>query len=213
MSKPNFDRCMFNPFSESMSEDPRLRKLMDDAYKALEEMQEIKQIMAGNSAIDPVFLDDRLLRYIICLYDPFSPLIKMYPDLSERKVQAALIAGYSDDKDNTDFLYGNEHEVIVTLIVGFLKIVNNRLWASIVSIEQVIWELNERMMLKVQVSIEDKDKDLIGALNMKPKMAKDIIELNDLLIVQMKKFYGEDEVVYHKAQKITPQSVALMSKQ
>lgn len=186
-TKKDFERCLFNPF-EKVS--PRLKELSED---------------------------EKLLKYVVALYDPQSPLFKDYPELAIRKQTAALVAGYDVIIDNEylESLYACNNDEETEVVINFLKIVQNRIWAMIVSIEQTIWEYNLRLLSPISKGESDKDKDLVSAVNMKSKMAEDLGIMNDRLDGYLKKFYGDDrleEKAEVKQLRFNPQSIASVLK-
>lgn len=200
--KENFEQCLFNPFDKKILSIPRLKELSDD---------------------------EKLLKYIICLYDPKSPLFKEFPDLKARKEQAALIAGYdfATDEKRLEELFSFQspeiekkfdHEGVeiipddkktdVDIVMEFLQIVRSREWGTICAIEQTIWEFNQTLL--TPIDIRGRDKDLVSAVNMKSQIVTSLIKLNEELDTLIMKFYGSDDDL-KKAQSIqrfTPQSVA-----
>lgn len=72
----DFQKCIFNPTEKSLL----------DAYPVLAEI-------SG---------DERLLRYIIAMYDPNSPLILKFTEIKRRKQEAAVFAGYDMEADSEE---------------------------------------------------------------------------------------------------------------
>lgn len=193
--KEQFNRTLFNPLEKNLLKTyPRLLGLFP------------------NEDERPIEEREKLLRYVIALYDPASPLQKEYPELLVRKEMAALLAGFDLAKDEARLveLYSCLDDSVVELIIAYLKIVRNRTWSMIVSIEQTVWEYNLRLLSPI--SKGDKgDKDLVAAVNMKSKMAEDLGVMNERLDEYLKKFYGDDEDLITNAKKverITAESVA-----
>jgi hypothetical protein len=85
------------------------------------------------------------------------------------------------DNEYLESLYACNDDRETEVIINFLKIVQNRIWAMIVSIEQTIWEYNLRLLSPISKGESDKDKDLVSAVNMKSKMAEDLGIMNDRL--------------------------------
>lgn len=151
----------------------------------------------------------RLLKYIVANYDPASPLIKEFPILPKRKMEAAKIAGYDLVKDAKRLIeiYTCSDEVFAEVANNYLKEYgDNRLWAMIVSSLELFWEFNLRIFTPIK---EDKDKDLVAAVNMKSKMSEELEKIHERIERLTKKFYGDDDLQEAtKKIRITPESIA-----
>ena len=151
----------------------------------------------------------RLLKYIIATYDPASPLIKEYSVLPKRKQVAALLAGYDIHKEAEllEEIYACVHKEFTYVVNQYLKEYgDSRLWAMIVSSLELFWEFNLRIVSPI---CEDKDKDLVAAVNMKSKMSEEIEKIHDRIERLTKQFYGDDQL-QEETKKIrkTPESIA-----
>ncbi len=62
--------------------------------KILDKYPKLKELMGE--------ADDKVVRYILLMYDLNSPLRHHYPELFKRKQFAADLAGYNLDKDGRD---------------------------------------------------------------------------------------------------------------
>ncbi len=151
----------------------------------------------------------RLLKYIIATYDPASPLIKEYTVLPKRKQAAAILAGYNihtEDKFLNE-IYACTHEEFTRVVNSYLKDYgDSRLWAMIVSSLELFWEFNLRIITPIQ---EDRDKDLVAAVNMKSKMSEETEKIHERIERLTKQFYGDDQL-QEETKKIrkTPESIA-----
>lgn len=163
-------------------------------------------------------VDDKMLRYVLLMYDQMSPLREYYPELGKRKNFAASIAGYDLDKDDVtelfDFKIKNEEdeyvpcEAMLELIMKYLKYQNNWIWSMIVSNEQAFYEFNQRVMMPVDGG---RDKDILQAVNIKTQ----IMQSQDDIAQRLKKYFRElsggdeqleDSII--KRKRLSPESQA-----
>jgi hypothetical protein len=194
----DFKRCFYNPMVKNLfGTYPRLSDLIP------KEIDEDDPLAAEK---------DRLVRYILALYDPQSPIIKEYPDLTSRKRAAAEIAGYNAEKEREllDIVFACDSEYMVNVIVAFLKnIVQSRLWASIQADEQTFWEFVGRMMLPI--AKDNKDKDMVSAVAMKTKLSEDKESISTQLEKNLQRFFSDDDNLKKKVEKKnnwSPESMA-----
>lgn len=186
-TKEQFRRCAMNPLAENIFEEyPRLL------------------VMLPREAKDKIFDNDdqiRMIRYVLALYDPKSPLIRDYPELNSRKIAAAELAGYDLEKDAsiTEKLFRCDNEYLVEFIITFLKtVVQSRAWASITADDQTFWEFVSRMLLPINRT--EKDKDDVSAVSLKTKLGEDKENIADRLERNWNRFLGEDEDLKKKVQ-------------
>jgi len=196
-----FKNCAFNPYEVfPFKAYPQLKKMVvKDLYNQEDDDVRVKMP------------EDKLVRYIIALYDPKSPLIKGEQNLVRRKEIAAEIAGFDMEKDDAALavLYEYKYDHIVLTVQNFLKdFVRTMEWAMLVSLEQTFWEFQTRLMKPLEA---DKDKDLMKAMETKTQLSEDIQNIYDKYKTALSKFYGDEEVLIEAATKIrrfTPEGVA-----
>lgn len=207
-----FKNCQFSPFDEfPFRAYPRLKEIIvkDDHIALNEEDGE-----TDNHISVP---DDKMVRYIIALYDPKSPLIKGEGNLLRRKEVAAQIAGFDLVKDEAmlEVIYDCKYEHVVLMIQNFLRyFVKDMEWAMLVSYESAFWEFQSRIMQPIERG--DKDKDLVSAVQSKTKLTEDINDVYQKYQAAKDRFYGNDTVLIQAANKIkrfTPEGVASFAKQ
>lgn len=133
--------------------------------------------------------DDRMLRYVLLMYDVNSPLRQHYPELGKRKEFAAAIAGYDMMKDNVvslfDFKINEEpYEELIDMIMRYLKYQNNWVWTMIVSNSEAFYEYNKRVMMPVE---GNKDKDILQGINIKTQ----IMTSQDEIYQRLQRYYRE----------------------
>jgi hypothetical protein len=158
-----------------MEFDPTVKKSLTTAYPKL------KSIVGSG--------DDKMLRYVLLMYDVNSPLRQNHPELGKRKQFAASLAGYDLAKDDVtalfDFKINDEpYEELLDMIINYLKYQNNWVWAMIVSNEQAFFEYNRRVMMPVEGS---KDKDILQAINIKTQ----IMSSQDEIYQRLQKYYRD----------------------
>lgn len=160
---------------KSMEFDPTVKKTLTTVYPKLKEI-------VGDC-------DDRLLRYVILMYDKNSPLRHHYPELGKRKEFAASIAGYDLMKDDITALFDfkindTPYEELLDMIIKYLKYQNNWVWSMIVSNEQAFYEYNRRVMMPVD---GNRDKDILQAINIKTQ----IMTSQDEIYQRLQKYYRD----------------------
>ena len=188
-----FSRMEFNP---------TVKKSLTTVYPKL------KEILGSG--------DDRMIRYILLMYDQNSPLRHHYPDLFKRKQFAADLAGYDLDKEDVVAIYefrvkvedGYEpYEELINLTMKYLKYQNNMVWQMIVSNEQAFSEYSRRVMMPVDGA---KDKDILQAVEIKTKIMQSMDDIFQRLQKYNRELTGGDDkledVVVRK--RLTPESLA-----
>jgi hypothetical protein len=137
--------------------------------------------------------DDRMMRYVILMYDVSSPLRQHYPELGKRKEFAASISGYDMTKDDVTCLFDfkvkvndeyEPYEELLDLIIKYLKYQNNWVWTMIISNEQAFFEYNKRVMMPVE---GNRDKDILQAINIKTQ----IMTSQDEIYQRLQKYYKD----------------------
>lgn len=189
--KKDFNYCMFNP----LVEEP-----MINAYPRLTEITTSE--MTADEYLDSV------LRYIILIYDPRSPLITNERDLNHRKGVAANLAGF--DLDNREYLktiYACSQKYLVELIMKFLtRFIKSKEWAAICAFESAYWE----SITKVIEPIQGKNsRDILMSVQIKAAI-KDEIEKDTARLEKLyQKFLGEDDALIQKAsRRVSPEMIA-----
>lgn len=183
----DFKQCRFNP----------LDKDLFTTYPQLKDFHTV---------------DLKRLRLVIALYDPKSPLIRDYTDLGLRKQYAATLVGYSlDDKELPALFDFTDPDFASTVNIFLKEFVSSRLWAMIVSNEQMFWEFNERLRKKVK---GQDDKAELQAVDVQRKLAESLDEINVRLEAYYDKFYHGDSLLQEAAKKkrVTPENIGLNNK-
>ena len=161
-------------------------------------------------------VDDRMMRYVLLMYDMKSPLREFYPELDKRKQFAASMAGYDIDTEDVTSLFDfkikqDDEEVaydeLLNLIIKYLKYQNNYVWSMIVSNEQAFYEFNKRVMIPVDGA---RDKDILQAVDIKNKL----MDAQDVIVQRLQKYLreltGEDEKLEQtitKRKRLRPENI------
>ncbi len=165
-----------------------------------------------------------LIRYIFLVYDPGSPLIKKYTDLSKRKEIAAEISGYERNVKTGKFKSENiykvfemsgsveanekyeieEYQSANPLIFAFLKHINNMLWAEIVINEQLFFEYSGHVM--EEISGKD-SKGVLDAASVKMKLREEMSCIRIHIGKLYKEFFGDNIEVQEKIKPFKPETI------
>lgn len=214
----SFSKCIFNPMEKDLYKVyPELTALRPDCEQA-----------------------DRVLRYILFMYDPKSPLVNDFKNTAQRKQEAARLAGFNLEQD-TDFLddlytFANREAVDSTCL--FLRgYVNNMLWDTIVVHEQMYYEYHARLMASIEdektkapkksrkkideiLGDLDESEDTTAAVNqkdvyatvvLKEKLREGLIAIYKDLQIFKKEMYPDDNLREAvKGSKITPETMSLV---
>lgn len=146
------------------------------------------QFLTAAKRLKEISANAKMLKFIIMMYDPQSPLVKEFPDLQRRREEAAYLSDFKLPQNPM------KNDDLVRAIIGYLKILRNRRWALIVGIEQTIWESTGNMFNTVESDSGSNDKDVIAGIKMRNGMAADLIELNDKLDMLYKQFFNDEEL-------------------
>lgn len=165
----NFSRCVFNPTEKNLTS----------------EYPDLKQISS----------DEKLLRYIIALYDPGSPIIPLYRDIKIRKEIAADFAGYErTDTERREALFELKDDTVREAVIKFLTtFAFPREWYMICANEQTFFEFGERMMKPIEKKDGEKDKDEISAIQVKSKLSEEMEKLSQRIEAGYRKVFGSDD--------------------
>lgn len=182
----DFKNCQFNPLVDQP---------MVQAYPKLGEI------------IDPEWRDenlDAILRYMIIVYDPRSPLAINERDLNHRKGIAIDLAHI--DESLSECIINSTHEYGPALIVRFLfRFVRTKEWAAICAFEAAFKE----SIIEVMKPITGKSsREILDAVQkkaaIKDEIEKDIKRLDALY----RTFYGEDEELQKSKRRLSPEMIA-----
>lgn len=186
--QPDFNNCQFNPLVDQ----PML-----DAYPKLNEI--IEQEWRDDSL-------DGILRYIIIVYDPKSPLINFERDLNYRKEIAINLSKLSDF-DTAAAVLTNIHNYSPALIIKYLmRFARSKEWAAICAFEFSFWESIKEVTEPISgKSSKEKLESVQKKSTIKEEIVKDMRQLDALY----KTFFGEDDDLHAKSKRrLTPEMIA-----
>jgi hypothetical protein len=160
---------------------------------------------------------NRVIRYVVMMYDVKSPLRDTYPDLQLRKEAALDLAGFDknakgDYKDEkVHLIMDMKDEEVNALIFEYLKLQNSRTWMMIVSTEEMFLEYQKLIMEPIKKKDGEKEKDILAAADIKKKLREECNAMDSDLERFYKKLSGDDlqvEEVIVKKKRSTPESIA-----
>lgn len=140
---------------------------------------------------------NNLLAYLLFLYSPDSPVNKRYGiPLIERKYQALMLSGFGHLRDKRGhwsddvqtYLIELRNDNVIGMIVDYLKMLNQKVWTEINTLEQ---ELEEATRLRMRPVSSIDDKATLQAAEIKGKLRRDSKEIIELLNVYNRQFYGD----------------------
>ena len=148
-----------------------------------------------------------IVKYICYMYDSGSPMKRHFPELTQRKKECALLSGLAKAPELERAMLDMSSVFFLQAIDDFLKFQNNRIWSMIVSNEEVFYEYQSKLLIKTE---EDRDKDLLQALQIKSKIMTDMDEINKRLEGYYDKMYQGDTDLIAKViiKNITPEEIA-----
>lgn len=188
-----FNKCLFSP-------------CVDDVFKEYPQLNKIKSIDSR--------IDNKLMKYIICVYDYRSPVVVHNRELKIRKQVAAEFCGYDMQKDKLSIIFNIEEDYILQAIDVFLKsFIHSRVWYMITCNENIFWEYGQRMLKPVGINDEDSgkkmsEKDIIAAMQAKTKLSEDMAAIDERLDAAYKRLYGNESLNKFISGATTPERIA-----
>jgi len=185
----DFDFCQFNPLVSGK---------MLEAYPKLLEI------------IEPDWIDadvDALLRFIIMVYDPKSPLIANEKDINYRKGVAGELAGM-DDPDILETICTATHAYSSDLTIKYLmRFAKSKEWAAICAFESSFWESIKEVMKPISGKNSKEVLDSVQKKSaIKEEIEKDILRLDKLY----RTFFGDDDDLQNRTKRrLTPELMAV----
>lgn len=160
---------------------------------------------------------ERTIKYLLYMYDKGSPLRKDIPDLAERKLEAARLAGFVVNNTlHSDYkvypnLFNLTSEVVRTMTLSMLQFQNSREWAMLVTAEQQMWE-NMRDIFQIQTSKEDSAKDRAEVAKKKSMLIEENRKLDAICKEYEAVIFGDNDDVKTVAAtvrgNVTPEKLA-----
>lgn len=187
----NTARCMPTPRFEQK----------DVRDMAVNPTSAVKSILATYPHLQKHFgqTPDAHLRFLAWGYDPYSPLIKRFPDASERVKVAAEMAGLKDDEVSPE-----------TVMLWCSTVVRSRTWRLIVTTEAMYEEFEERVRKPIG-DVKDEAKEM-AAVERKIKLRVELRSIVKDLESMYAELFGDDQATLKAAadalQEYTPEAIA-----
>lgn len=186
--KQDFAACQFNPLTDDT---------LTTEYPVL------------CSIVDPEWNDDHtdsILRYIIMVYDPKSPLVNNERDLNYRKDIAGDLSGI-EEEDLRVAVFKSTHDYSPDLTIKYLmRFAKNKEWAAICAFESSFWESIKEVIEPISgKNSKEKLESVQKKAAIKEEIEKDIKRLDALY----RSFFGEDDELQNKAKRrLSPEAIA-----
>jgi hypothetical protein len=184
----DFNNCQFNP-------------LVDQ--KILEVYPKLAEIVDSEWFDDDL---DNILRYMIMVYDPKSPLISYERDLNYRKDIAVQLSSITDDTTAAAVI-SSTHKYSPSLIIKYLmRFARSKEWAAICAFESSFWESIKEVIEPISgKNSKEKLESVQKKAAIKEEIEKDIRRLDALY----RTFFGEDEELQQKAKRrLSPEMIS-----
>lgn len=187
-----FSKCLFNPCTV-------------DVFVSYPQLGKIRSISEN--------IDNKLMKYIICVYDYRSPIVTNNRELKIRKQLAAEFVGYNVQKDDLKPIYNIEHDYLLKAIDTFLKsFIHSRTWYMICCNESIFWEYGQRMLASVSNKDEGgktmTEKAITEAMVLKTKLSEDMDSIDQRLETSYKRLYGDEQSNKFIKGATTPERIA-----
>jgi len=156
---------------------------------------------------------EKLIKYIIYMYDKNSPMREMYQELEERKMECALLSGYKEsiNKKILIELFNLTDKRACKLISSFLKFQNHKTWAMLLSNEEVLWQYQQELLRPITDFRQDKEK--LQALDIKSKLMNECDSMIKRIEGYENKMYGDDKKLKEAMKNVTsPENIAYVPK-
>ncbi len=149
------------------------------------EKEPLLKTLAGFSLVKDHEHRDKLIRYVIYLYDKSSPFIQGFQDIAERKRQVAIASGFDINKDIVILreLYEFQFEPLFYMVSDLCKEIGSNYWRLILLNEQTFYEYERVLMTEVDKVESDKEK--LTAVAIKPKL----LEECDRIVTRLEDYY------------------------
>ena len=175
----DFKGLMFNIFEVSE------KKSLADIFPQLFAYDEFKKEIP--------FKKDKVIRYIIYVYDKNSPLHKE-THLTKRKQLALDLAGFNKKDDDCNILTHNKLPAINAMIIRYIRLQRDIDYSTLMAIYENYYNTLNQV---VGGEIFNKDGDLLKDSEMKGKLSKQLVEqLEDIKNLTNKVFHGDNELLY-----------------
>jgi len=197
LSKESFDNMIINPYGDDFD---------FESHRDL-----LNNIMGGIWRKRSKLLE-KIVKYILYMYDLRSPMRRQISEIKQRKQECAILAGFElekgRDKAEVDRLFNFEDEQAFDFVLNFLRYQNNKTWAVLVSNEEVLFQYQEELLKPVTNYKTDKDK--LSAHDLKSKLMAESDKILERIELYEEKIYGTDKDLLNKVRQapITPEQIA-----
>lgn len=154
---------------------------------------------------------NRIIKYIVYMYDKESPLVKRFQKIEDRQRESAILAGFDTQKkkDHLALIYANENESVNAMVCDFIVEINSRKWAMIISNEATFYEFQRALLTPIDRASANNEKAGMDAIMVKSKMMEECNLIDLRLDKYYEELFGSKEVIeYGKRKRISPESVA-----
>lgn len=191
-SDKEFSKCLFSP-------------CVVDMFVSYSQLSKIQNISKS--------IDNKLMKYIVCVYDYRSPIAESNRDLRIRKQVAAEFVGYDLQKDDVKIIFDLSIDYILQAVDTFLKhFIHNRVWYMICCNENIFYEYGQRMFMPVSNKDGDgksmTEKATTEAMVLKTKLSDDMATIDERLDAAYKRLYGNENMNKFISGATTPESIA-----
>jgi len=188
----DFNKCLFNPCEIDM-------------WVEYPQLLEVKEVSP--------YVTEKLMKYIICVYDYKSPIVINNRELKIRKQLAAEFAGYDLMKDDLKPIFELSAEHVIKAVDLFLKkFIHSRVWYMICCNENIFFEYGQRMLQPVSNKSEDgkpmTEKAITEAMVLKTKLSDDMATIDERLDAAYKRLYGGEQVDKFLSGSTSPERIA-----
>lgn len=146
--------------------------------------------------------ESSMLKYVALMYDKNSPLRQKIANITERKKEAADLAGLK----NTDNIFDLSNDKLVEYINIYLRSQSSKIWAAMVANEEVLWQYQQELLTPIKIYKNDKDK--LQALEMKSKLMQECDSIIKRVEAYEEKLFGDNKDEKEKIIVFTPESIA-----
>lgn len=136
---------------------------------------------------------DKVIRYIVLMYDKNSPLTKRFSNLENRKREAASLAGFNPEDPSLKAYKEFQDQEFADMVVEFLIHQNNYTWTMLVSNEQTFYEFQKTLLQESSMIRNDKDK--ISAIASKSKLMEESDKIVERINSYYRQIFTEDKVI------------------
>lgn len=178
-TEKHFSRCAVNP-------------LVKDLFQEYPDLIELTR-------------DVKLLKYVICVYDPGSPFVLQVRDVMTRKQLAAQFAGFnlSTDEKFLDDVYRLKDKTARSVAMSYLKEKSfPREWMMIVANESTFIEYFDRMIEPISKATDVtagnpavKETDEMNAIEKKAKLSAHMDMLSERIEKGYRRMFGNDDAI------------------